>query len=172
MELILIFDLYSELAAEVLFDSSSEDEPGLHEMIHNIVARVSVSILISFGGRCIIPYLDCLQCPLDLRKKLFSRLLVVGGLAHIPGLLPRLKVYCNCDYWLISGLSGWNRPIGWNSAAEDNGFRRFLYVGEVSNGILDIMVGRWEEYIVHTYLFSTVVLTLISDLLISVSMLV
>lgn len=96
MELILIFDLYSELAAEVLFDSSSEDEPGLHEMIHNIVARVSTYLYSDlFRKKEIIPYLDFFQCPLDLRKKLFSRLLVVGGLAHMPGLLPRLKVYCN-----------------------------------------------------------------------------
>ncbi|KAF8372360.1 arp-11 [Pristionchus pacificus] len=68
-EMLVVPGHVRELAAEVLFDSSSEDEPGLHEMIHNIVAR----------------------CPLDLRKKLFSRLLVVGGLAHMPGLLPRLK---------------------------------------------------------------------------------
>ncbi|GMS96057.1 hypothetical protein PENTCL1PPCAC_18232, partial [Pristionchus entomophagus] len=68
-EMLVVPGYVRELAAEVLFDSKSEDEPGLHEMIHNIVAR----------------------CPLDLRRKLFSRLLIVGGLAHLPGLLPRLK---------------------------------------------------------------------------------
>ncbi|GMR48400.1 hypothetical protein PMAYCL1PPCAC_18595, partial [Pristionchus mayeri] len=68
-EMLVVPGYVRELAAEILFDSNSEDEPGLHEMIHNIIAR----------------------CPLDLRKKLFSRLLIIGGLAHLPGLLPRLK---------------------------------------------------------------------------------
>ena len=31
---------FSEQAAEVLFESDSEDAPALHEMIHNIVAKV------------------------------------------------------------------------------------------------------------------------------------
>ncbi|GMT24947.1 hypothetical protein PFISCL1PPCAC_16244, partial [Pristionchus fissidentatus] len=68
-EMLVVPGYVRELAAEVLFDSSDADEPGLHEMIHNIVAR----------------------CPLDMRKKLFSRLLPIGGLAVMPGLLPRLK---------------------------------------------------------------------------------
>jgi actin-related protein 10 len=76
-----------ERAAEVLFEGGDVDESSVAEVILDCLMRVGHSILFGLQFR----FVTGSQVPLDLRKTLISSILIVGGTAMLPGLIPRLR---------------------------------------------------------------------------------
>jgi len=76
-----------ERAAEVLFEGGDVDESSVAEVILDCLMRVGHSFSLDRQCRLTIGS----QVPLDLRKTLISSILIVGGTAMLPGLIPRLR---------------------------------------------------------------------------------